>query len=553
MGRKEKKNKKRVVLSLAEFNEDAGASGGHPELVSLPSAPKAPEEWEAEGGRPEYNSRGYRERNAMGRDRRTRGGEDELEERDWTRRGPLDNNESSFGAPSGERDWGSARRDAGEGGLNQEPERDWTDIRRGPIESAVEGRGGGERDWSMRKGPVEAEAPSGPGGRTIGDNDWNSARGQVVDASFERGPVEPDWSVRKPIEAEGSRDSSMGGVRDDDWSARRRGPVEAEVVNAPATRDWSERRGPVEAEVRATQTEPDWAERRGPVESEPSRAPAGPDWSDVRGRAPVDAESAPAVDEQARADSDASWTRRGPVESKADAGSAGSRLIRDSEPNAPRRVGRFSDSDASNDLSERGNWRRDGGGVPARGGGRRGRGDRDSFGRPASTGYDNSPVQRDWGAARRSTPVRASVDMEDSRDNSATADIGSPEMESAVAGTEPRNDDRSTEDSQKSDATVVIETTTVTTRRMTTTSTTGSTGTEIADNDEWTTVRAKPKREAREIRRAAAPGPREFGRWRGSGRAPARGSRPLRSEFETESKAPQTSPVTSVASVTPQS
>lgn len=512
MGRKDKKSKsKRVVLSLAEFNEDAG---GNSELTTLPSAPKALEEWEAEGGRPEYNSRGYKERGPPLRERRFREGDGDFEDRDWTRRGPLDSNESSFGAPVGERDWGEMRRDAADGATAGGPARDWTDMRRGPVDSSFNSRGGGDRDWAARKGPVEAEVRIGS--RMIDSSSWASARGNEVEASFDGVQTERNWSVRKgPIEADVSGDAPnpMG----TDWGSARRGPVDSEFVAATQERDWADRKGPIEADPPAHPVKREW-ERKGPVEAEVQVLPQRPNWSGVRGRSPIDAQQASDDDaeNQDRADADGPWARRGPVESKVDA--APTRLVSlGSEREDSWRGARLPDSYAAAESGERNSWRREGAGVPARG--RRGRGgSRDGFVRPASTGHDATPIERDWGVARRSGPISVNAEGVDGETEDDCTDPNVVDVETLSA----------MENASKGDAS-------------------GEPPIDEA-GDEWTTVKANPKRESREARRAI----KENTRSRGDGRA-LRGPRPLRNSFNSESKAPHTSPVTPLSSAASES
>lgn len=511
MGRKDKKTKsKRVVLSLAEFNEDIS---GNEQLASLPSAPKAPEEWEAEGGRPEYNSRGYKERGPASRERRFREGDGDFEDRDWTRKGPLDSNESSFGAPTGERDWGEMRRDATEGGDAGAPERDWTDMRRGPIESSFNGQGGGDRDWTARKGPVEASARGSS--RAIDFSNWASARGNEMEASFDGVQAERNWSVRKePVEANVREDNLN--TMNADWGSARRGPVESEFATTAQKRDWAERKEPIEADLPTQPVERNWSDRRGPVEAESSGPVSQPDWSDVRSRMPIEAQqSLDDSENQVRADMDGPWARRGPIESKVEASATRSVSI-GSEKDDSWRGARTSNGDGVAQSGERNSWRREEGGVSARG--RRSRGARDGFSRPASTGHDAAPIERDWGAARRSVPVTSNEEQVDGETEAANADPGAADVGSLPAEKETLEGDINYDPSL-----------------------------DEADK-EWTTVKANPRREAREARRSVKENTRSLG----GGPAPVV-RRPMRNSFNAESKVPHTSPVTPLSSATSKS
>lgn len=426
MGKKHGKKgaKKNIVLSLAEFNEDAGIGGVDPELAALPSAPKAAAEWEAQGGRPEYNSRGYKERTSSSQ----RDNFDaDFDDRDWSRKGPLEEreNSSTFGLGGADRDWGDMRRGPmeQENGPGAGPERDWNDMRRGPVQSSFEtnpNAGGGERDWGARRGPVEAAAPSGRA--PISDDAWGSRRGPVEAAApsgraaindeawgSRRGPVEAAapsgrtainddaWgSVRKgAVEAEFSQN---GAAVDHDWSVRR--PVDADAGSRVAEADWgAPRKGPVDSDFAGQTDAPkrDWSARKGPIEAEAPRQAQVSDWGDVR-RAPIEAETVQLRKEEAEVD----WTsRRGPVASEVESAQKGLRDIdfKDVRSGAKLRElgeserggGRGRISENENGPVERETWRRDG---------RKGLHDR-----PASTGHDAVSMDRDWGAARRSHPV----------------------------------------------------------------------------------------------------------------------------------------------------
>lgn len=278
--RKPGKAKTKVVLSLAEFTQGVEGAGKDEDIAALPTAPKPVEQWEAEGGRPEYNSRGYKERSSSHRER-SHDADVEFEDRDWTRRGPLEERQGSSFGGGAERDWGGIRR----GPLEAEeeaatPERDWEGIRRGPVESSFQSSSV-ERDWSARKGPIEAEAASG---RTISDDQWSSARHAPVEAEFAEKKGEQDWSVRRPIEAE----SGTPAPESSDWTARK-GPVEAEFAAPTPERDWTARKGPIEAGVQKEAPETNWAGvRRRPVEASFSQEQPEVDWMARKG--PIDTE-----------------------------------------------------------------------------------------------------------------------------------------------------------------------------------------------------------------------------------------------------------------------
>lgn len=366
----DRKKKTKVVLSLGEFNEGAGIGGIDPDLAALPSAPKAAEDWEAEGGRPEYNSRGYKERKPYAD--RNYDADAEFEERDWVRKGPLDSEEGSFGMGGGDRDWSGMRRGPLDAPDGEQPERDWNGIRRGPVESAFEGASG-ERDWGTRKGPVEADLGKA---RVINDDNWGSARGNAVEAEFkDSAPAKDrDWGVRKgPVEAE-----TAEAAQEADWTARK-GPVESEFATQEASRDWTQRKGPVEA-VAAKAEDADWGARKGPVEAE--------------------------VPEKKQEVAERDWSaRRGPVETEVE---AAQKAVRDIDFGDVRRGARLQEMEekeasAKKDLPRRpataDRWRRDSMGAARTG-------PFEPRERPASTGHDATPKpERDWGAARRTQPV----------------------------------------------------------------------------------------------------------------------------------------------------
>lgn len=389
MGKKHGKSKKKTVISLAEFNQDAGLGGVDPELSALPSAPKAAEEWEAEGGRPEYNSRGYKERTSH-RERRY-DNDTEFQDREWTRKGPLDeqNRGNEFGAGGADRDWGDMRR--GPLDAPEPAERDWNDMRRGPVDSVFDASR--ERDWGVRKEPIDVEM--GNPSRVIPDENWSSARKMTVDSEFPTQQTERDWAVRKgPVEAQ----PAAAGV---DWSARK-GPIESEFPQEQAERDWSQRKGPVEAEVTAKQADIDWGGvRRGPLEpqKDDKHVEVERDWSSRKG--PVEAE----VDSMQKGvrDIDFSEMRRG------------SRLQQKEEATATKTV--EGDMPKSQALG-RDSWRREGGGVSARR-------DRSFRERPASTGHESVSAgpKRDWVAARRTQPLKEREPRPNRANGSRVSDV----------------------------------------------------------------------------------------------------------------------------------
>lgn len=376
MGKKHGKGKKKTILSLAEFNQDTGLVGVDPELSALPSAPKAAEEWDAEGGRPEYNSRGYKERTSH-KERRYDNDVD-FQDHDWARKGPLDEQErgNGFGMGGPDRDWGDMRR--GPLDAPQPAERDWNDMRRGPVDSVFDAAV--ERDWAVRKGPIDAE-PLGAT-RAISDKNWSSARKMTVEAEFPSQQPERDWAVRRgPVEAQ----TVVGEV---DWTARKE-PIETEFSQEQVERDWTQRKAPIETEVPAKQVEIDWeGVRRGPLESKDVEEPTSVDrdWS-VK-RAPVDAD-VEAVQKGVR-EIDFGEMRRG------------SRLQEVGKSGREIAVEAHGEGDAVRKQPlGRDSWRREGGGVSARR-------DRPFRERPASTGHDSAAVapERDWGAARRTQPLK---------------------------------------------------------------------------------------------------------------------------------------------------
>lgn len=453
MGRKnDKKSKKRVVLSLAEFNENAGLGGADPELAALPSAPKAPEQWEAEGGRPEYNSRGYKERSSGPRERRNRGdGDDE----DWSRRGPLDD-DSGFGGSTGERDWAATRRE--QPASEEASERDWNDIKRGPVEASFSGPSS-DRSWFPRTGPVDADVRPQPS-----EADWASVRRNngAIEAEFSR---PPDLSQRRPVEA-------------------------SENSSTRADSDWFARKGPVEAQFTSSNAGPDWSARKGPIEVEPQH-----NWTDLRNRTPVDSNSPQKdinwsatrqspLDTDGKGDNtesrpDVDWSLpRNPVQSKAEMASQRAKERELDFDNV--RGSKFLGTSDSDGPTVRGNWRRDSNGSNFSGSGRASRG---SLSRPKSNNRNGTDQERDWSTARRN---QRDLDVPGSQLASNDAENRMKDEEGLLAAQTLVD----VEDGMPASENVV------------------ETGADVnledsvnQDDDEWTTVRANPKKYSHQARR----------------------------------------------------
>lgn len=407
MGKKhEKKGKKKVILSLAEFNEDAGLGGVDPTLAALPTAPKGADEWEAQGGRPEYNSRGYKERSSAAY--KDRGYDDGFDDRDWSRRGPLEEQggSSEFGGGA-DRDWGGMRRGPLESDKDTPQERDWNDMRRQPVDSSFRADNVPERDWGVRKGPIESEAPA----RVLGDADWGSARRTPIEAELPQAKVseDRDWSVRKPMEAE-----TAAKIRDTDWSAPRKGPIEVQPVNVEPEKDWTIRKGPVDAESPKLAMEADWTDaRKGPLEpAAPKRDEEEVDWMRRRGPLDVEMKEKESREKQARP-VDFSEVRRG------------ARLQESPEKD-------LTTPPKSSAPDRREQWRRDDL-SPVQDEGSREESGQQS---PATPG-DANPKERDWSAARRGHPMEANPrfarrrgssgrDLGTSDPNATTTDANAP-------------------------------------------------------------------------------------------------------------------------------
>ena len=393
MGKKGgQKSKKKIVLSLAEFNDDGGAAQ---QEFALPTAPRGADEWESVGGRPEYNSRGYK-----ARQQKDRTYSEDAADHEWSRRGPMDGREDGqAGAGLGERNWGVTRRGPVDADDEEKP-RNWDSMRRGPLEPA-DGPAP-DRDWGARRGPVDAEA-GGP--RVIGDDQWNNARnsGGAVEAEFaNRETGDRDWSVRKPVEAE------LPPLEREDWTTRR-GPVEADIPEQSRETDWTARRGPVEAEIPEVAEERDWTTRKGPVEADDVRKEEGGDWSEMK-RQPVEAELFSSKEERV------DWgKRKGPIPVP---GEEAPKPARDVDFGGMRRGAKLqevkqAEPEKATEIAAgnmkitdvgRENWRRNNSGSSGK-----------SFPggkfreRPASTGHEVAAKERDWGSARRGTGIRNNV------------------------------------------------------------------------------------------------------------------------------------------------
>lgn len=383
-------SRKANTINLFEFNRDVTV-GQDPELSKLPTAPKLAEEWEAEGGRPEYNARGYKERRVDPYSD-DRGVGDDFEDRDWTRRGPVDGGES------------------GGSGFGTGPERDWSMSRQGPLDGPGMG-GGAERDvdfGSVRRGPVDAEF-GGPGGAAR-DVDFGTARRGPVEAEF-GGPgagrdVDFGGARKGPIEAEfgapGGRNVDFGGVRKGpieadfgnaprnvDFGGARKGPIDAEFATAPRQVDFAgARKGPIEAEFAGNSTSgrtPDFSQRRGPIEAEFANQPKQRDFGGVR-RGPVDADPAPA-----RAPArDFGSMRRAPVQAERPAKNAPTRDF------GSMRRGAKLEEEAQAPRQKRQSWKR--------------RNQEDSLSQGVArmnVGAGGGGGERDWGGARRAAPPAA--------------------------------------------------------------------------------------------------------------------------------------------------
>lgn len=373
------------TINLFEFNSEVTV-GANRDVAALPSAPKAAEDWEAEGGRPEYNSRGYKERrvDAYGdADRRGFGADDDFESRDWTRRGPVDGGDddaNGFGR-GGERDWGGRRS--------------------GPLDDG----GGTEADFGMvRRGPLDAD--DGPGAR--GDVDFGNARRGPIEAEFGApGGREVDFATRKgPIEADFGNSSAQGGV---DFGVRK-GPIDA-----VGTVDFAVRKGPVDAEFTSNTTgrQVDFATRKGPIEAELGNNANGNIERDFGGarKGPLEP-MARDVDFGTMRNGNRNGNRNGAVEAANMRSNHSERKV----DFGARRKGPL-DADNNNNNSERdfGNMRRGSGGAWRRSAGRNGNTE-------VAKGMERLAVKdnaedgsRDWGSERlNSTTSSAQVDTKKS-------------------------------------------------------------------------------------------------------------------------------------------
>jgi len=319
MGKKQKDKKEKKVLTLSEFNAEIAPNMPSASVV-LPDAPLGAEEWEKQGI-PAYGKRAgqvprdYHDRGDRGGDRDHEGGGgryggrgegEEEEERDWTRRGPLEQlprgaGQGGFRPRGGELDEeGGARR--------EERDLDWGERRgpmgpsggRGPVGMTDNAQGPREElDWSQRRGPVAAEPSLHPQANV----DWsNVRRGAPPPTEQPQGgrPHHPDVDFRDV-----------------------RGTAKVEVfTSAPAHAniDFKDARGTAKAEPSGPPRQDiDFRDVRGSAKVEPVHAHPGPqrdtEFKDVRGSAqvprPRERDTREHVDSK-----DIDWSvRKAPVES----------------------------------------------------------------------------------------------------------------------------------------------------------------------------------------------------------------------------------------------
>ena len=272
-GRRGGQQKRGTTISLFEFNEDVTV-GKDPELAELPSAPKLAEEWAALGGRPEYNHRGYKERERRADPYADGRADDDFDSRDWKRHGPVDGaDEPGFGTGP-ERDWSGARRAGPLDAAGPERDVDFGAIRRGPVDAEF---GGKDVDFGgARRGPVEAELGGGA---------------RHVDFGVRKGPVEAEFNSAREVDFGGARkgpvEAEFQGAKEVDFGGVRKGPVEAEFAGAAREVDFGgARKGPIEAEF-PEKKERDFSVRKGPLDAEVKPAPArNVDFANMR-RTPV--------------------------------------------------------------------------------------------------------------------------------------------------------------------------------------------------------------------------------------------------------------------------
>lgn len=311
MGPKKGKKKNKVVMTLADFNPEASV-GTPQELKDLPSAPKQAEEWEAVGGRPEYNSKGFKERTVTHDydDNALLESDEAFMQRDWTRGANFNpDDESGGGAGAGgvERSWDGMRRSGPLDGPDGDgAERDFGAARggMGPVDSSFDA-GGPERDFgAARRGAGAVDASFDAGGGP--DRDFGAARGSgAFDAEFDNKGGDIDFGAARGSAAFDAEFDSKGG--DVDFGGARRGSAafDAEFEGSGRDVDFAKRTGPTEAEFSeskhvdfgtargsaafdaefsGTAKEIDFSSKRsGPVEAEFSNRQKHVDFGSVRG------------------------------------------------------------------------------------------------------------------------------------------------------------------------------------------------------------------------------------------------------------------------------
>lgn len=300
---KKGKKKSKVTLSLADFNPDA-AVGTPVELASLPSAPKQADEWEAVGGRPEYNSRGFKERTVTHDydDNALVEADEAFAQRDWVRGANMrpdgDGGDAAAGAGGVDRSWDTMRRAGPLDGDEDGEERDFGMMRRGPVDSQFGDGGGAERDFGAARGgagPIEAQF--GSGGAV--ERDFTAARGGS-------GPVDAEFN-------------GNGGERDFGAARGGPGPVEAEFRGEGKAVDFARRTGPVDADFSDGAKDIDFAKRSGPIEAEfGSGSTKEIDFGGVRAGAAFEADFA-----KEESDVDFSGVRKGNIVEAGGAGRGG--------------------------------------------------------------------------------------------------------------------------------------------------------------------------------------------------------------------------------------
>lgn len=324
MAPKKGKKKNKVVMALADFNPEASV-GTPQELKDLPSAPKQAEEWEAVGGRPEYNSRGFKERTVTHDydDNALLESDEAFLQRDWTRGANFvaeDDSGGGAGAGGVERSWDGMRRsgplddpdgDGAErdfgmarGGMGPVdssfdaagPERDFGAARggAGPIDASFDAAGGADRDFGAARGgagPIDASFDAAGGA----DRDFGAARGGAgpVDASFDAaGGADRDFGAARGSAAFDAEFESRGGNVDFGGARSGSAAFDAEFAGAGKEVDFAKRTGPVDAEF-ADAKNVDFGAARGNAAFDAEFQGAGKEINFAAKRAgPVDAEFA---------------------------------------------------------------------------------------------------------------------------------------------------------------------------------------------------------------------------------------------------------------------